>query len=215
MLSTIDEITIDHNNIKYLFVEYKKQSKTDDDIRAKIVNTLIREIAIHSEAEEATVYRSLAKQDQSIADHFRQEHQELEQVLYSLDYTKISDPEFEPQFEKAVQMFLKHSTEEEQGQLATLSKTLPLEDNDKLAKSFLDYRNLVPTRPHPSAPQDGGVIHKALGTVTRGHDKVMEMLSGREFVKLKFTHPANGPVEPLKVDNQVLSDLHPATEVET
>ncbi|KAM0793676.1 hypothetical protein ACM66B_001105 [Microbotryomycetes sp. NB124-2] len=204
-LSTIDQIVTDHNNIKDLFMRYKNESQRDK--KAMIVNTLVREIAMHSEAEEATVYRSLAKESEKDADHFRDEHQALEEVLYSLDYTNMDkQPEFESKFEQAIVMFLKHSAEEEAepGQLAKLSKTLSTEENDALAKDFLKYRDLVPTRPHPSAPQDGGVVHKALGAMTRGHDRIIETLSGREFVDLKYKHPAQGPVESLKVDQSLL-----------
>ncbi|KAK4050467.1 hypothetical protein OIV83_003537 [Microbotryomycetes sp. JL201] len=204
-LNTIDEIITDHNNIKDLFKRYKNE--TDRDKKAMIVNTMIREIAIHSEAEEATVYKSLEKESEADANHFRDEHQQLEETLYSLDYTNMDrQPDFDKKLEHGIIMFLKHSAEEESepGQLAKLSKTLSPEDNDALAKEFLQYRDLVPTRPHPSAPQSGSVVHKALGAVTRGHDRIIEMMTGRDFVDLKYQHPAKGQVESLKMDDSLL-----------
>lgn len=51
---------------------------------------------MHSEAEEVTVYNTLQKHSEQQAQHFRDEHQALEEILYSIDYTKINDPEFEP-----------------------------------------------------------------------------------------------------------------------
>lgn len=82
------------SQIKDLFTEYRKT--TDISRKAVLANTIIREIAVHSEAEEITVYNALGKQDDKSSQHFRDEHQALEELLYSLDYTKTSDPEFDP-----------------------------------------------------------------------------------------------------------------------
>jgi hypothetical protein len=58
----------------------------------------------------------------------------------------------------------------------------------EFARAFLEARNKVPTRPHPWAPQSGGVAQKLAGMQATVHDKVVEKLGGREFVELKFHH---------------------------
>lgn len=61
------------------------------------VPAVIREIALHSEAEEVGVYNVLEEKGfgkESAA--FRDEHEQLEKVLWSVDWTKIDDPEFQP-----------------------------------------------------------------------------------------------------------------------
>lgn len=61
---------------------------------------------------------------------------------------------------------------------------------------------MVPSRPHPLAPQSGGVLQKALGLQTKFHDKVVETLQGKSFIEpaqLKWQHGQSG-VEPIKID---------------
>ena len=41
-----------------------------------------------------------------------------------------------------------------------------------IARAFLKARTIVPTRPHPWAPQTGGVAQKAAGLQGAFHDKV-------------------------------------------
>lgn len=60
-------------------------------------------------------------------------------------------------------------------------------------------RKVVPTRPHPAAPQSGGVVQKVLGMATKPHDKIIETLQGRHFAELKYQH-SSGKVEPIKID---------------
>lgn len=101
--------------VKDLFCRYKDASSLDQ--KSTLVNTserlpsfrfvptsqadvetrpglVIRELALHSEAEEATVYNSLQKFSEKDAEHLRHEHQELEESLKDVDLTKVDAPDF-------------------------------------------------------------------------------------------------------------------------
>ncbi|BGP58267.1 hypothetical protein JCM8202v2_005928 [Rhodotorula sphaerocarpa] len=180
------EIVVDHNNVKDLYHQYK--SATNKDERATLVNTIIRELALHSEAEEVGVYNVLEEKGfskESAA--FRNEHEQLEKVLWSVDWTKTDDPEFQPKFEQAIDLFIQHSDREEEDVLKSLKAELSGEENAKLASDFV---------------QSGGVVQKALGLQTKFHDKVVETLQGKSFIDeadLKWQHGQTG-VEPIKID---------------
>lgn len=58
-----------------------------------------------------------------------------------------------------------------------------------MARDFLKARSQVPTRPHPLAPQTGGIAQKAAGAQGRLHDKIIETLGRREFTDVKYKHP--------------------------
>lgn len=79
-----------------------------------------------------------------------------------------------------------------------------------MAHDFLKARKMAPPRPHPMAPQSGGLAQKAAGMQANLHDKVsvdvcalnsssltslfvqvIETLQGREYVNLKLAHPEN------------------------
>ncbi len=77
----------------------------------------------------------------------------------------------------------------------------------KIARAFLKARTTVPTRPHPWAPQTGGIAQKVAGMQGAFLDKVrdalatalvvmltvlrqvVETVEGRRFVDLKYEHP--------------------------
>lgn len=203
LLDVYSEVTLDHNNVKDLYTRYKSASSNEE--KSTLVNTIIRELATHSEAEEVSVYnvleqKGLIKEGKELRD----EHEQLEKVLYSVDWTKVDSSEFAPKFEHAIQLFIQHSDREEEEVLKQLEGKLSPEENDKLAREFLAKRHVVPTRPHPVAPQSGGLVQKVLGMATKPHDKILETLQGRSFADLKFQHES-GKVQPVKIDSAVLA----------
>jgi hypothetical protein len=59
LLDVTQEIRIDHDNVRDLYSRFK--SETDKDTKWAIANTLVREMAIHSDAEELSVYKEYAR----------------------------------------------------------------------------------------------------------------------------------------------------------
>lgn len=77
-------IKADHRGILRLYKQLEETS--DKDQRQKVLNTLIREIAVHSTLEEAVVYPKIEqKQDKTTADTMRAEHQPVKNELYEID----------------------------------------------------------------------------------------------------------------------------------
>lgn len=50
---------------------------------------------------------------------------------------------------------------------------------------------MAPTRPHPSAPQHGGVTQKAAAGAAKAVDAVSNV--GRKFVDVKYRHSDQSP----------------------
>ena len=59
LLDVTQEIRIDHDNVRDLYTRFK--SASDKAEKWAIANTLIREMAIHSDAEELSVYKEYAR----------------------------------------------------------------------------------------------------------------------------------------------------------
>ncbi|EJF64872.1 hypothetical protein BD309DRAFT_979315 [Dichomitus squalens] len=189
-LDVTEQIKLDHDNVRDLFQRYKQTA--DHDQKAAIANTLIREMAIHGDAEEISVYNDYAALGLGdAAKHNKEEHAEVKRAVYDADATSMSHDDYDAVLEKAVGTFLTHAKEEEDEQHPLIKQRLSAEDNDKLARAFLKARTTVPTRPHPWAPQSGGVAQKAAGVQGAFHDKVIETVEGREFVDLKYQHPSS------------------------
>lgn len=83
----------DHNEVRDLYNRYK--GSTDISQKRELLNSLIRELAVHSVSEEINVYprmESIFPNGKQIADHSREEHQELKNLLYKIDKMSIEDP---------------------------------------------------------------------------------------------------------------------------
>jgi len=188
LLKIANEIKLDHDNVRDLYERFKV-ARTHDE-RGVIANTLIREMAVHSDAEEISVYNDYEKLGLGDeATHNREEHAEVKRLVYAADAAPIDHRDYTNIMGQAVTAFLTHAEEEENDQLIKLTQRLSHEDNNVLARAFLQARQAVPTRPHPLAPQTGGLAQKAAGVQGRLHDKIIETLGRRKFTDLKYEHP--------------------------
>ncbi|KAJ7580501.1 hypothetical protein C8J56DRAFT_1006460 [Mycena floridula] len=178
LLDVSQEITLDHNNVRDLFSKFKEASPNDG--KESIANTLIREMAVHSDAEEISVYNDLGHHGLGgIASHNREEHTEVKKLVYaaddidaSLDQTHYDEIMTSSRGNTTVNAFLEHAQEEETELLPKLVSQLSPEENDAIVRNFLKARIAVPSRPHPWAPPSGGT------------------LGGRKFTDLKYLDPA-------------------------
>ncbi|TFY62815.1 hypothetical protein EVJ58_g3630 [Rhodofomes roseus] len=188
LLDVTQEIKLDHDNVRELFDRYKATS--DAKTKRAIANTLIREMAIHSDAEEVSVYNDYATVGLGdVATHNKEDHAEVKKLVYAADSHGFDKPDYDDVLAKAVTAFDAHAREEETDQHPTLRQKLSAEDNNRIARAFLKARTMVPSRPHPWAPQTGGIAQKAAGAQGKLHDKVVETLTDRDFVDVKYTHP--------------------------
>ncbi|KAI0723945.1 hypothetical protein C8T65DRAFT_714859 [Cerioporus squamosus] len=188
-LDVTEEIKVDHVNVRNLFDRYERTS--DRKLKGMIANTLVREMAISVYNDYAAIGLGDA------AAHNREAHREIEarstqtkKLVYDADATRLTKAEYDSVLERAVTAFLTHAKEEEDEQHPLIRQKLSPEENDKIARAFLKARTMVPTRPHPWAPQTGGIAQKAAGMQGAFHDKIVETVEGREFVDLKYQHPA-------------------------
>ncbi|EPQ57933.1 hypothetical protein GLOTRDRAFT_56434 [Gloeophyllum trabeum ATCC 11539] len=189
-LDVLEEIKLDHDNVRDLWSRF--QAATSREEKASIANTLIREMAVHGDAEEISVYNDYQRLGlPGTAEHNKEEHAEIKKAVYNADSASTKQDDYDEVLGKAVKAFITHAQEEENEQFPTIKAKLTPEENDKLAREFLKARRMVPTRPHPAAPQTGGVAQKAAGAFGSLHDKVVETVGGREFVELKYKHPEN------------------------
>jgi len=190
-LDIVTEIRLDHDNVRDLFERFKA-SEGDIQQQRKIANTLVREMAIHSDAEEVSLYNVYEQHGhEDWSQHDKEEHAEVKKALYQAEADSLTEEtaaQYAQTLGKAVEMFISHAEEEENDQLPKLSKMLTRNQSDEAARDFLKARSMVPTRPHPVAPQTGDITQKALGAGAKAIDKLMESMSGKDFVDLKFQH---------------------------
>jgi hemerythrin superfamily protein len=115
--------------------------------RGPIANTLIREMAIHSDAEETSIYNEMESFGfEDVAAHNRgeyincsdinnlmpwtEEHAQIKKMVYEAYHSDIDHPEYDTRMSRAVEAFLAHAQEEERDELPKLKETLSAQQSD-------------------------------------------------------------------------------------
>ncbi|KZT70423.1 hypothetical protein DAEQUDRAFT_810601 [Daedalea quercina L-15889] len=164
LLDVTTEIKLDHDNVRELFQRYK--STTDAATKRAIANTLLREIAVHSDAEEASVYNDYAAVGLgSVATHNKEDHAAVKRLVSAAGAHGFDKAGYDDVLAKAFAAFDTHAREEETDQLPTLRQKLSAQDSDRIARAFLRARTTVP--------------QKAAGALADGN-----------FVAVKYAHAA-------------------------
>ncbi|SJX61508.1 uncharacterized protein SRS1_12493 [Sporisorium reilianum f. sp. reilianum] len=185
------EIKVDHDNVRDLLDRFTEAHKHKDvEHCSAIVNTIIHEAAVHSDAEEMSVYKLMEKFGMvTTAERDRDDHLHVKQAMSELDEHSISANGLDAYASlvyNACALFLEHALDEEKDQLPRLCSQLTADEEAKAVDDFLHARKLAPTRPHPAAPQTGGVAQKTVGAMGKAVDKAVE--AGRKFVDVKHRH---------------------------
>ncbi|KZT63666.1 hypothetical protein DAEQUDRAFT_770409 [Daedalea quercina L-15889] len=144
-LDVTREIKLDHDNVRELFQRYK--TTTDAPTKKAIANTIIREITVHSDAEEASVYNDYATVGLgSVATHNKEEHAEVKRLVSAAGAHGFDKSGYDDVLTKAFTAFDTHAREEETDQHPTLRQKLSAEDSDRIARAFLRARTSVPQK---------------------------------------------------------------------
>ncbi|KAI0344522.1 hypothetical protein BDW22DRAFT_1326619 [Trametopsis cervina] len=186
-LDITQEIKIDHDNVRDLFSRFKQSTDAKDE--TLIANTLIREMSVHGNAGEVSVYNDYSPLglDDAVK-HNKGEHATVKKLVRKAEHAPASMKNYDVILAEAAEAFLQHASEGEAEQFPKLLEK-SLVPAQEIARAFIRARGSVPTRPHPLSPQTGGLFQKAMGMHGRAQDKVVESLRGRGYVGLGFKHP--------------------------
>ncbi|CEL54222.1 putative hemerythrin-like protein C869,06c OS=Schizosaccharomyces pombe (strain 972 / ATCC 24843) GN=SPAC869.06c PE=3 SV=1 [Rhizoctonia solani AG-1 IB] len=190
-LDYFDEVMVDHNNLRDLHSRFiAAYEKKNEEEMTRISHTFIREAALHSDGEELSIYKTLDQKGlNEYSEKDREDHQKVKQALKHIDSNSISSlgiMEYANAFERAAQLLFTHADEEEKVHYKKLSSALSDTERANLAIEFLKARSMAPTRPHPSAPQHGGLGQKLMGGMAKPVDAAVNAM--RDHVTLKYEH---------------------------
>lgn len=205
MAAVAREIKIDHDNIRDLYERLKKAYGSHDveEVEA-LANTIVRETAIHGEAEELSIYPAMDKYGlRKEAEEDRHQHLEIKKRMHNVDSLlgafssnkndKAKLDELVQAASTAIEVLLNHAKEEEEKDLPRLQDLIKKgansdsdKEDNKLIKDFLKARKMAPTRPHPTASQSGGVAQAAMGAASKPLDAAIH--TTRRLASLKYEH---------------------------
>jgi len=142
----------DHSYFSKLYDSFKSERDTSE--KQNLGWTIVRQLSLHSGAEEVALYpslRTIFNDGNELADRCLKEHAEVKEKLYQLDNLKVDDPKYDPLMDEVIKETKQHITEEEQI-LDRLQRQTTKETLMSYGWRFIQAKKIAPTRPHPSAP---------------------------------------------------------------
>jgi hypothetical protein len=100
---------------------------------------------------------------------------QVKELLYKFQGLNPDVQDFEPTLKALWRELSQHIKEEENGDLPTLEKHLSAGESEDLAASFSKTKAFVPSRSHPSAPDDGGPFETVAGLMAAPMDRIGDL----------------------------------------
>ena len=179
MPDVIELLEHDHREVEEMFAEFDKA--TDPKERRTIADKIIIELVRHSEAEEQAVYPAMKKalsDGEQLVEHEISEHSEAEQLMKQLDGMDPQDAQFPVLMGQLKSAIEEHVREEETDAFPRFRDAVSKDELDKLGTVVQALKKIVPTHPHPSAP-DHPPFNALLGPGAGLLDRVRDLLTGR------------------------------------
>lgn len=179
----IEMLTRDHREVEQMFADLESlrgsTGEAERSRRKDLTDQVIIELVRHSVAEEAEVYPAVkAKVSDTEAERAKHEHAEAEETMKRLDGLQPDDPAFDEQLATLMREIREHVAEEEGDIFPHMRQVFSEQELVELATRVEAVKNVAPTRPHPSAP-DEPPGNKMLGPVAGLLDRMRDAVSRR------------------------------------
>lgn len=174
-------LTEQHREVEDMFAQLKEMDGATDEKAQRLAEQVVTSLVKHSVAEEVYLYPAVRKalpDGDNLADHEIKEHDEAEQTMKQLEKLTPEQPQFWPTLHQLIGEIRHHVSEEENNLFPKLRAACSAQELQDLGRKVQQAEKVAPTRPHPSAPSEGGV----LGALAPGAglvDRVRDALSGR------------------------------------
>lgn len=165
-MNAITLLKDDHRRIKQLFRDYQRLGDRAAKSRQKVVQDIIRELAVHSNIEEVVFYPQVRARVKNVEDDVLEsleEHHIVKWTLSELEKMQPSDERYNAKVTVLIENVKHHIEEEEQDLFPRVSKALSRQDLNEIGDELNNATVVAPIRPHPRAPDEppGNVIAAA------------------------------------------------------
>lgn len=188
----MDAITLlknDHKAVNELFKKFEKAGDNAHKTKAKLVEQIIHELAVHAAIEELAFYPFIKGVSPDLTDDVLEsleEHHVVKWLLSELEGMSPKDERFDAKVTVLIENVRHHVEEEEQDMFPRVRKMLSRSDLQELGEALANAKKVAPTHPHPKAPDEpplnaiasavSGLIDRALDT---GREAVKRSTNGR------------------------------------
>lgn len=179
MPDVIELLEHDHREVEEMFADLDRATTADD--KRGIADKIIIELVRHSEAEEQAVYPVMARKidgGKDLVEHEIAEHSKAEELMKQMDGMDADAPQFATLMNQLKTAILEHIREEEGEAFPKLRQAVSQDELDKLGTLVQGLKKIVPTHPHPAAP-DHPPFNALLAPGAALVDRTRDLLTGR------------------------------------
>eukprot|EP01118_Nematostelium_gracile_P006660 TRINITY_DN2142_c0_g1_i1.p1 TRINITY_DN2142_c0_g1~~TRINITY_DN2142_c0_g1_i1.p1 ORF type:complete len:213 (+),score=50.64 TRINITY_DN2142_c0_g1_i1:79-639(+) len=170
----------DHARFKDMFKNVLESQ--DSNYKTTQWNQLVKEMVQHEMVEEEVahpIYVMVSK-DKSIRDESLHQEADLNTKLKAIEFIKGSDPDFNTKVKSFYDSVLQHMKHEEEKEFPVLESKLAENYLADMESVMTVLKNVVPTRPHPMAPQKPSTGQTIIGPVQGLIDRITDYMT-KEF----------------------------------
>lgn len=154
-MDAIALLKADHKTVETLFRKFEQAGRNARKLKRKLVDQMVRELAIHAVIEEQVFYPAVRSRAEALEDGILEALEEHHVVKWLLKELEKLPPEAE-RFDAKVKVLMEnvrtHVTEEERELFPHVRKAFSPSELRDMAEALTLAKRASPTRPHPRAP---------------------------------------------------------------
>ena len=173
-MNIISVLTTEHRNLDALFSEFQQTDPDDLENLGRLRDHILKQLAIHAEIEEQTLYPALRDEAGDDVLEALEEHHAVKATLAELERMPPTAERFRAKMTVVIES-VRHHVEEEEGDgglFDVARKTLKPVQMEEMAERAEQLRKAGPSRPHPFAP-DQPPLNVLLGVPVAVLDRVV------------------------------------------
>jgi hemerythrin superfamily protein len=176
----------DHKTVETLFRKFEQAGTNAKKLKRKLVDQIVRELAVHAVIEEQILYPALRTRGEKFEDpvlEALEEHHVAKWLLKELESLPAEAERFNAKVKVLIENVRTHVAEEERGLFPKMRKAFTPAELREMAQALTVAKKAAPTRPHPRAPDTppGNMVAGAVSAVLdMGKDAVRSVRRGIE-----------------------------------
>lgn len=191
-MDAIALLKADHKTVETLFRKFEKAGDNALKMKRRLVDQIIRELAVHAVAEEQILYpaiRAKAEKFEENALRSLEEHHVTKWLLKELENMPAEHERFDAKATVLIEIVRHHVGEEEGEIFPPMRKAFSPRELKELGAALELAKRAAPTHPHPRAPDEppGNLVAGAVSAV-------LDM--GRDAVRMACRAAAGESPEP-------------------
>jgi len=154
----MDAITLlveDHQTVESLFEKFEQTGPRANKARKNLADRIVHELSVHAAIEEQVLYPAIRESLPEVEDDVLEaleEHHVAKWVLCEIDSMSPEHERFQAKVTVLIES-VRHHVEEEEGELfSKVRRAFTDEQLEEIGDALAGAKKMVPTRPHPKAP---------------------------------------------------------------